>query len=175
MVRIPALGWIQYEPLGVVLIVGPWNGPVNLVLNPLVAAVAAGNCAVVKPSELTPATSRLSARLIPEYLDPVAVAVVEGDGTVTQDVLAQGVDHCFFINDPQSAHRRVGTELPDQAYDHVRHSGGREARVVRHAREITRSSFHRTVSTTVVSPREGASICLIRARRSPCRSRPGSQ
>ncbi|MFD4180634.1 aldehyde dehydrogenase family protein [Rhodococcus sp. NPDC058514] len=108
----PALGWIQYEPLGVVLIVGPWNGPVNLVLNPLVAAVAAGNCAVVKPSELTPATSRLLARLIPEYLDPGAVAVVEGDGTVTQDALAQGVDHCFFTGGTEIGRKVMAAAAP---------------------------------------------------------------
>ncbi|AQA20587.1 aldehyde dehydrogenase family protein [Rhodococcus sp. MTM3W5.2] len=63
--QLPALGWVQYEPLGVVLVIAPWNAPVVLALNPLVAALAAGNCAVVKPSELAPATSRLLARLIP--------------------------------------------------------------------------------------------------------------
>ncbi|TQF73479.1 aldehyde dehydrogenase family protein [Rhodococcus spelaei] len=109
---LPALGWVQYEPLGVVLIVGPWNAPVTLVLNPLVAAVAAGNCAVIKPSELTPATSRLLARLIPEYLDPEAVVVVEGDGAVTQDLLAQGVDHCFFTGGTEIGRKVMAAAAP---------------------------------------------------------------
>jgi aldehyde dehydrogenase (NAD+) len=87
---------VQYDPLGVVLVIGPWNYPLYLSLAPLVAAVAAGNCAVVKPSELAPATSAVLARLVPQYLDPQAVRVVEGDAAVTQDLLAQGFDHALF-------------------------------------------------------------------------------
>ncbi|WP_245818894.1 aldehyde dehydrogenase family protein [Haloechinothrix alba] len=92
----PGRGWVQYEPLGVVLIIGPWNFPFYLSLSPLVSAVAAGNCAVIKPSEHAPASSALLARLVPEYLDPEAVRVVEGDAEVTQELLAQGFDHAFF-------------------------------------------------------------------------------
>jgi len=92
----PGSAWIQYEPLGVVLVIGPWNYPVFLTLSPLVAALAAGNCVVVKPSELAPATSEFLATWLPRYLDPEAVVVVEGDGVVTQDLLAQGFDHALF-------------------------------------------------------------------------------
>jgi aldehyde dehydrogenase (NAD+) len=94
--QLPGRGWVQYDPLGVVLVIGPWNYPVYLSLSPLVAAVAAGNCAVIKPSELAPATSAVLARLVPEYLDPAAVRVVEGDAAVTQALLAQGFDHALF-------------------------------------------------------------------------------
>ncbi|PTR28882.1 aldehyde dehydrogenase (NAD+) [Rhodococcus sp. OK519] len=94
--QMPALGWVQYEPLGVVLVIGAWNVPLFVTLGPLIAAVSAGNCAVVKPSELTPTTSRLLARLLPEYLDSEAVAVIEGDGRTTQALLAQGLDHVVF-------------------------------------------------------------------------------
>lgn len=93
---LPGRGWYQYEPLGLVLIIGPWNYPVYLTLGPLVAAVSAGNCVVIKPSEHAPASSRLLARLVPEYLDADAVAVIEGEADVTQSLLAQGVDHAFF-------------------------------------------------------------------------------
>lgn len=93
---LPGRAWYQYEPLGTVLIIGPWNYPVYLSLGPLVGAVAAGNCAVIKPSEHAPASSALLARLVPQYLDPAAVAVVEGEARVTQDLLAQGFDHAFF-------------------------------------------------------------------------------
>lgn len=96
LAQLPGRGWVQYDPLGVVLIIGPWNYPVYLSLGPLVAAVAAGNCAVLKPSELAPATSALLAKLVPLYLDPDAVRVVEGDGQTTQDLLAQGFDHALF-------------------------------------------------------------------------------
>lgn len=94
--QLPARAWVQYDPLGVVLVIGPWNYPFYLGVGPLVAAVAAGNCAVVKPSELAPATSALLARLLPQYLDPDAIKVVEGDGATTQALLAQGFDHALF-------------------------------------------------------------------------------
>jgi aldehyde dehydrogenase (NAD+) len=96
LAQLPGRSWVQYDPLGVVLIIGPWNYPVYLSLAPLVAAVAAGNCAVLKPSEIAPATSVLLARLVPLYLDAEAVRVVEGDGQTTQDLLAQGFDHALF-------------------------------------------------------------------------------
>jgi aldehyde dehydrogenase (NAD+) len=94
--QLPGRGWVQYDPIGVVLVIGPWNYPVYLSLAPLVAAVAAGNCAVIKPSELAPATSAVLARWVPEYLDPVAVQVIQGDASVTQNLLAQGFDHALF-------------------------------------------------------------------------------
>ena len=97
----PARAWYQYEPKGVVLIIAPWNYPVQLVLAPLVAAVAAGNCAIVKPSEHTPTVSATLQRLIAEYLDPDAVAVVEGGAEVSQELLDQGLDHCFFTGGPE--------------------------------------------------------------------------
>jgi aldehyde dehydrogenase (NAD+) len=97
----PGKAWYQYEPLGVVLIIGPWNYPIHLVLAPLVGAVAAGNCAVMKPSEHTPACSALLAKLVPQYLDAEAVAVVEGAADATQGLLDQALDHCFFTGGPE--------------------------------------------------------------------------
>lgn len=94
--QLPGRGWVQYDPLGVVLVIGPWNYPVYLSLAPLVGALAAGNCVVLKPSELAPATSELLARLVPKYLDFEAVRVVEGDAKETQELLAQGFDHVLF-------------------------------------------------------------------------------
>ena len=96
LMQMPAKARIQYEPLGVVLVIGPWNYPVNLSLGPVVAALAAGNCVVLKPSEVAPRTSALMAELLPAYLDRDAVAVVEGDGAVTQELLALGFDLAFF-------------------------------------------------------------------------------
>jgi aldehyde dehydrogenase (NAD+) len=97
----PAKAWYQYEPLGVVLIIGPWNYPIHLVLAPLVGAIAAGNCAILKPSEHTPACSAALARLVPEYLDGEAVAVVEGAAQETQLLLDQALDHCLFTGGPE--------------------------------------------------------------------------
>ena len=74
---LPAKASTMLEPVGVVLIIAPWNYPVQLLLAPLVGALAAGNAVLLKPSELAPATSAAMARLIPQYLDARAVSVVE--------------------------------------------------------------------------------------------------
>jgi aldehyde dehydrogenase (NAD+) len=108
----PGRGWVQYDPLGVVLVIGPWNYPLYLSLAPLVAAVAAGNCAVVKPSELAPATSAVLARLLPQYLDPTAICVVEGDAAVTQDLLAQGFDHALFTGGTEVGKKIMAAAAP---------------------------------------------------------------
>ncbi|GAA2508245.1 aldehyde dehydrogenase family protein [Streptomyces thermolineatus] len=86
----------RFDPLGVVLVISAWNYPVNLLLVPMVGALAAGNAVVAKPSELSPATSALMARLLPAYLDADAVAVVEGGVPETTALLAQDFDHVFY-------------------------------------------------------------------------------
>lgn len=101
MAQMPGKGWYDYEPLGVVFIIGPWNYPIHLVLAPLVGAIAAGNCAILKPSEHTPASAQVLADLVPKYLDPDAFTVVLGGAEATQEVLAQGVDHAFFTGGPE--------------------------------------------------------------------------
>ncbi|WP_406206466.1 aldehyde dehydrogenase family protein [Streptomyces decoyicus] len=93
---LPATAQVVREPLGVVLVIAPWNYPLQLALAPLVGALAAGNCAVVKPSELAPATSAAMARLLPRYLDGDAVAVVEGAVPETTALLAERFDHIFY-------------------------------------------------------------------------------
>ena len=108
----PGRGWVQYDPLGVVLIIGPWNYPFYLCLAPLVAAVAAGNCAVIKPSELAPASSTLLAELLPKYVDSEAVRVVEGDGAVTQHLLAQGFDHALFTGGTEIGRKVMAAAAP---------------------------------------------------------------
>ncbi|MBG6239274.1 aldehyde dehydrogenase (NAD+) [Mycetocola sp. CAN_C7] len=92
----PATARVIREPLGVVLIISPWNYPVQLSLVPVVGALAAGNAVVLKPSEFAPATSELLARLLPGYLDSDAVAVVEGGVEETTRLLTERFDHIFF-------------------------------------------------------------------------------
>ncbi len=87
---------VHREPLGVVLIIGPWNYPIQLLLAPLIGAVAAGNCALMKPSELTPHCSALVAELVPKYLDPDCIKVIEGGIPETTAILEQRFDHVFF-------------------------------------------------------------------------------
>src|ERR1700758_1231535 len=106
--QLPGRGWVQYDPLGVVLVIGPWNYPLYLSLAPLVAAGAAGNCAVIKPSELAPATSGLLARLLPQYVDAEAVRVIEGDAATTQELLAAGFDHVLFTGGTEVGKKIMG-------------------------------------------------------------------
>ena len=112
LAQLPGRGWVQYDPLGVVLVIGPWNYPLYLSMAPLVAAVAAGNCAVIKPSELAPATAELLARLLPQYVDPQAVRVVEGDAAVTQELLAAGFDHVLFTGGTEIGKKIMAAAAP---------------------------------------------------------------
>jgi aldehyde dehydrogenase (NAD+) len=95
-IAMPGRSYIYREPLGVTLIIGAWNYPLHLVLVPLIGAIAAGNCAVLKPSEVAPNVSALIAKWIPKYLDRKAVQVVEGSVPETTALLQEKWDHIFY-------------------------------------------------------------------------------
>jgi len=99
----PGKSFIKPEPQGTVLIIGAWNYPLQLVLAPLVAVIAAGNCAVIKPSELAPAVSTLINKLIPKYLDNNAVSVIEGGVEETTELLALPFNHIMYTGNGQVA------------------------------------------------------------------------
>ncbi|KAM4795079.1 aldehyde dehydrogenase family 3 member A2 isoform 2-T2 [Rhinophrynus dorsalis] len=88
--------YIRREPLGVVLIIGAWNYPVVVLLQPLVGAIAAGNAAVLKPSEVSEHTAKVIEKLIPRYLDKELYPVVNGGVAETTELLAQRFDHIFY-------------------------------------------------------------------------------
>lgn len=96
LVAQPAQSYVLPEPLGCVLVLGAWNYPLQLSLAPCIAALAAGNCVVLKPSELAPATSAALKKLIPRYLDNGAIAVIEGGKAISSDLLARRWDHIFY-------------------------------------------------------------------------------
>ncbi|MGH3960937.1 aldehyde dehydrogenase family protein [Mycobacterium sp.] len=108
LAQLPGRGWIEYEPYGTVLVIGAWNYPFYLTLGPAVGAIAAGNTVVLKPSEVASASARLMAELVPQYLDTDAIAVVEGDAAVSQELLAQGFDRVLFTG---------GTEIGRKVYE----------------------------------------------------------
>lgn len=89
-------GVIYKEPYGVTLVIGPFNAPVLLLLDPAIAALAAGNPVVLKPANTTPATARLFERLVPRYFEPEAVAVVTGGRDEIGELLALPFDFIFF-------------------------------------------------------------------------------
>lgn len=92
----PSSAYVVPEPVGVALVIAPWNYPIALLVEPVAAALAAGNCVVAKPSELAPACSAALARLLPRYLDGDACAVVEGGVAESTALLDQRWDHIFF-------------------------------------------------------------------------------
>lgn len=99
----PGRSYLQLEPLGTVLILGAWNYPLQLCLGPLIAAMSAGNSVLLKPSEISPATADLLATILPAYLDPDAVAVVNGDADVARHLLTLPFDHIFFTGSTATA------------------------------------------------------------------------
>ena len=96
LIAMPGKSRLIPEPVGVVLVIAPWNYPVHLLLVPVAGAIAAGNAVVMKPSEVTTTTSALLASLVPKYLDTSAIALVEGGVPETTDLLEQHFDHIFY-------------------------------------------------------------------------------
>ncbi len=96
----PSSGKVVPEPKGVVLIISPWNYPFQLAVGPLVGAIAAGNCAIIKPSEIAPHTSALLTKLIADTFPADYIRAIEGDAQTSQALLAEPFDHIFFTGSP---------------------------------------------------------------------------
>jgi len=110
----PAGGWVQPEPLGVALIIGPWNYPLQLLLAPLASAIAAGNCAVLKPSELAPRAADAVAALVRETFAEEFVSVVTGGPEEAEGLLRERFDKIFFTGST-----RVGRMVMAAAARHL--------------------------------------------------------
>lgn len=96
MLNFPSTDKIYSEPYGNTLIISPWNYPYQLALSPLIGAIAAGNTVVLKPSELASHTSRILEEIISSVFNPKHVAVIQGDATIAQELIAQNWDYIFF-------------------------------------------------------------------------------
>ncbi len=105
---------VIFEPKGCTLIIAPWNYPFQLCLTPLVSAIAAGNCSIIKPSEYTPHTSALVKEMIKTLFNENEIAVVEGDYTVSAELLKLKFDHIFFTGSPS-----VGKIVMKAAAEHL--------------------------------------------------------
>lgn len=111
---LPSAARVEWQPLGVVGVIAPWNYPVNLALGPLAAALAAGNRVILKPSELTPRTSEVIAQLVRETFAGDEVAVVTGGPEVARAVTALPLDHLLFTGST-----RVGRDVARAAADNL--------------------------------------------------------
>ncbi len=105
---------VSRRPYGSVLVLSPWNYPLQLALMPVVGALAAGNGVVLKPSEFAPATSQLLAKLVPVYFEETQLAVIEGDETVAKQLTGMEWDFIFFTGSPQT-----GTKVYEAAAKHL--------------------------------------------------------
>jgi len=114
LVHQPATSAIYPEPYGVALILAPWNYPFQLVMAPLIGAIAAGNCALLKPSEFTPATTAILKEIVHQCFDPAHVSVVEGAVPETQALLEERFDHIFFTGSTA-----VGRIVMEKAAKHL--------------------------------------------------------
>jgi aldehyde dehydrogenase (NAD+) len=112
--QFPASARVFPEPKGVVLIIGPWNYPFQLMISPLVGAIAAGNCTVLKPSEIAANTSQVVAEIIRQNFDPAYIAAIEGGIEVSQQLLAEKFDHIFFTGGT-----KVGQIVMEAAAKHL--------------------------------------------------------
>jgi len=106
--------WIQNEPKGVVLIIAPWNFPFNLTIGPLVCAISAGNCVIVKPSELTPNSSKLMVKMAAELFKENEVSFIEGDASTAKALLEKPFNHIFFTGSP-----KIGSFVMEKAAKHL--------------------------------------------------------
>ena len=111
---LPSRSAVHSEPRGVVLIISPWNYPLQLLLSPLVGVIAAGNCAVLKPSELAPAVSELVTELIGRYFPADFITSIPGGVSETQALLAEKFDYIFFTGSTQ-----VGRIVSRAAAEHL--------------------------------------------------------
>jgi len=120
---------VRYEPKGQVLIISPWNFPIQLLLNPVIHAVAAGNAVLVKPSEMAPAASAFLAGMFADLFPQNEIAVVEGGVEVATALLQKKFDHIFFTGSP-----RVGKIVMKAAAEHLtsvtRELGGKSPVVI---------------------------------------------
>ncbi|MEM9931412.1 MAG: aldehyde dehydrogenase family protein, partial [Bacteroidota bacterium] len=128
--------YIRWESKGVVLIISPWNFPLNLTFGPLVSAIAAGNAVMIKPSEHTPHISRLMKKIIEELFDESEVAMVEGGITTSTDLLALPFNHIFFTGAPS-----IGKVVMKAAAEHLTsvtlELGGKSPTIVDETADVT--------------------------------------
>lgn len=129
---------IEYQPLGVVGIIAPWNFPINMVFAPLAGVLAAGNRAMIKPSEFTPATSALMAEMIAEAYDPAEVAIFDGGPEVGQAFSRLPFDHMIFTGATSIA-RHILTAAAQNLVPVTLELGGKSPVVISRSADIEKS------------------------------------
>ncbi len=144
---LPSNAWVEPQPLGVVGIISPWNYPMALAIGPMVAAFAAGNRVLLKPSELTPTVSALLVKAIAEHFDPDEVTVVEGGPEVAKEVTALPLDHLLFTGST-AVGRHVARAAAENLVPTTLELGGKSPAVVHYSYDVERAARRIAVGKT---------------------------
>ena len=150
-----AEAWVMHQPKGSVGIIGTWNAPLYTLLSPLASALAAGNRAILKPSDVVPRTAQLLEQLFAEHIDPLDVAVITGDSSVAKVFSAQPFDHLVFTGSTEVG-RSVMRNAAQNLVPVTLELGGKSPVIVSSSADLTRAAF----SIAVAKASNGGQICI---------------
>lgn len=153
--QLGAKAWVMHQPKGSVGIMGTWNAPLFTLLSPLACVLAAGNRAILKPSEVVPLTASVLARAFGEMFDPLEVAVVLGDADVAQAFTAQPFDHLVFTGSTAVA-RSVMRNAAENLVPLTLELGGKSPVIISRSADLAKAAF----SIAVAKANNGGQICI---------------
>ena len=153
--QLGATAWVMYQPKGTVGILGTWNAPLYTLFSPLASALAAGNRAILKPSEVVPRTAQLIAHLCAEHLDPMVVAVVNGGPQLGEAFSSQPFDHLVFTGSTAIG-RRVMSNAAQNLVPVTLELGGKSPVIVSRGADLDKAAF----SIAAGKASNGGQICI---------------
>ncbi|ALE88118.1 coniferyl aldehyde dehydrogenase [Pseudomonas versuta] len=153
--QLGAKAWVMHQPKGSIGIMGTWNAPLFTLLSPLACVLAAGNRAILKPSEVVPLTASVLARAFGEMFDPLEVAVVLGDADVAQAFTAQPFDHLVFTGSTAVA-RSVMRNAAENLVPLTLELGGKSPVIISRSADLAKAAF----SIAVAKANNGGQICI---------------
>ena len=153
--QLGASAWVMYQPKGTVGILGTWNAPLFTLFSPLASVLAAGNRAILKPSEVVPRTAELVARLCAEHLDPLEIAVVNGGPEVGEAFSSQAFDHLVFTGSTAIG-RRIMTNAAKNLVPVTLELGGKSPVVLSQSADLSKAAF----SIAAGKACNGGQICI---------------
>ena len=153
--QLGAKAWVMHQPKGSIGILGTWNAPLFTLLSPLACVLAAGNRAILKPSEVVPRTAQVLARAFAELFDPLEVAVVTGDAELAQVFTAQAFDHLVFTGSTAVA-RSVMRNAAQNLVPLTLELGGKSPVIISRSADLAKAAF----SIAVAKANNGGQICI---------------
>lgn len=153
--QLGAKAWVMYQPKGTVGIIGTWNAPLFTLLSPLACALAAGNRAILKPSEVVPRTAQVLTQAFAELFDPLEVGVVTGDAELAQVFTAQPFDHLVFTGSTAVA-RSVMRNAAENLVPLTLELGGKSPVIISRSADLAKAAF----SIAAAKANNGGQICI---------------